>query len=542
MPGIVRLAPLVLALFLGGCASRQPQPRERDGQLFGVTQGPFRERWWHLYARGVSWQLGGFYDEAERDFRRSLAKRHADSRRARTYGMHFVQYFAHRELGAVLIEQGQLDDAEREIRLSLKQEPSAKADFLLERIAALRAGRSDLVVPIAPRAAALVIDKVESAGVARHVEGHVNHGAEVWAVEAGGAKRPVVVNSAGGFATDLQTGESLVAGRHDAATVTSSPKQNKPSAPPSLSLDGPEDGRIVTDPHVAYRYDAACSSTLDHLLVLGDNERELAKVSCRGVSAAGMLLLSLPTGKNHLQFILTTAEGARVVIERTLSVSPEPAQDPRLRAVTVIAPLKSPADGEGLRNDDDEAFSSALNQDGRFRILERRAELDNELRMVEAGFVDRVTAARLGRRLKARYVVVGTLRRGRDDIECFVRLVHADSGQVIAKADAYAADLADESADAFFALVANRLRQVFPVLQAQLRPSETGERAIADVGRRHGAVVHMRFAVVAQGAADNSDEPVIESTVEVVGVDADSAAMRLIKGKRLSQQSSGVSE
>jgi hypothetical protein len=47
---------------------------------------------------------------------------------------------------------------------------------------------------------------------------------------------------------------------------------------------------------------------------------------------------------------------------------------------------------------------------------------------------------------------------------------------------------------------------------------------------------------VAQGAADNSDEPVIESTVEVVGVDADSAAMRLIKGKRLSQQSSGVSE
>ncbi|HEX3135262.1 MAG TPA: hypothetical protein VHX44_16975, partial [Planctomycetota bacterium] len=127
------------SLLLNGCgASRGPEPKVVDGQTFGTTTVPFRGRWWQYYERGVSWSLGGFWAEAESDFREALKLRLTDNRRARTYGMHFVQCFVHRELGAVLLEQNRLDEAENQLRISLVQEPSAKAEFLLARVATLR--------------------------------------------------------------------------------------------------------------------------------------------------------------------------------------------------------------------------------------------------------------------------------------------------------------------------------------------------------------------------------------------------------------------
>ena len=95
-PLLVTLAgATLLTLALGGCgASRGPAPQVVNGQTFGTTTVPFRGRWWQFYERGVSWSLGGFWAEAEADFREALTLRLTDQRRARTYGMHFVQCFA----------------------------------------------------------------------------------------------------------------------------------------------------------------------------------------------------------------------------------------------------------------------------------------------------------------------------------------------------------------------------------------------------------------------------------------------------------------
>lgn len=53
---------------------------------------------------------------------------------ARTYGMHFIDYFPHRELGIVFYQMGDLKAGKRELELSLSQFPSAKARFYLDRV------------------------------------------------------------------------------------------------------------------------------------------------------------------------------------------------------------------------------------------------------------------------------------------------------------------------------------------------------------------------------------------------------------------------
>jgi hypothetical protein len=107
---------------------------EKDGQLYGVTEGAFRHNWWNYYERALSYADGGFWAEAEIDLRDAIAFRSNDQRRARTYGMHFLDYFPHRELGIVLYKKKMLDQAIRELEASIKMENSAKAAIYLDRV------------------------------------------------------------------------------------------------------------------------------------------------------------------------------------------------------------------------------------------------------------------------------------------------------------------------------------------------------------------------------------------------------------------------
>jgi len=106
----------------------------RDGKVYGKTHGAFRHRWWNFYERGISFADGKFFSEAEADFKEAVHQREKDQRMARTYGMHFVDYFPHRELGIVYYETGNMVRAKDELESSLKSFPSAKAYFYLDRV------------------------------------------------------------------------------------------------------------------------------------------------------------------------------------------------------------------------------------------------------------------------------------------------------------------------------------------------------------------------------------------------------------------------
>ncbi len=133
---------MAAALFLldTGCGgpAGTTAPRIVDGREYGVTRGAFRGRWWNYYERGQSYGDGQFWEDAETDFRAALAQDNTDRRRARTYGMHFIDYFPHRELGVALFHQGRYDPAIEALSRSLSQEVSAEAQYYLDRARAAK--------------------------------------------------------------------------------------------------------------------------------------------------------------------------------------------------------------------------------------------------------------------------------------------------------------------------------------------------------------------------------------------------------------------
>ncbi len=125
---------LIIFFACTGCQSvSEHTPAEKDGKYYGVTKGLFRHRWWNFYERGVSFSDGGFWQQAEEDFRQALTKENTDQRRIRTYGRHLIDYFPHRELGVVLFQLERYPEAIKELEESLSAEKSAKAEYYLDK-------------------------------------------------------------------------------------------------------------------------------------------------------------------------------------------------------------------------------------------------------------------------------------------------------------------------------------------------------------------------------------------------------------------------
>lgn len=121
---------IAATLSTSGCV-QQKNEYIRDGIEYGVTEGNFRAKWWNYYERGRSFLDGRFYQEAVADLQEALDGRSSDAWRARTYGMHFVDYFPHRELGIAYYQQGAISQAIEELEKSISTAKSAKAHYFL---------------------------------------------------------------------------------------------------------------------------------------------------------------------------------------------------------------------------------------------------------------------------------------------------------------------------------------------------------------------------------------------------------------------------
>jgi len=119
---------LLAVSILCGCAHQPDRAAyTKDGKVYGQVRGTFRHKWWNYYERGLSFTDGRFFEEAVKDFNSAIAKREKDQRMARTYGMHFVDYFPHRELGIVHYQTGNLEAARRAWRRAAQLAPGHAA-------------------------------------------------------------------------------------------------------------------------------------------------------------------------------------------------------------------------------------------------------------------------------------------------------------------------------------------------------------------------------------------------------------------------------
>ncbi len=123
---------IFLILVCIGCAV-QESVHIKEGREYGVTSGLFRDRWWNYYERGLSFAEGEFYEKAIDDLQTAIEKRRDDQWRSRTYGMHFVNYFPHRELGIIYYTLKEYYNAEQELEDSLHTAESAKAKYFLNK-------------------------------------------------------------------------------------------------------------------------------------------------------------------------------------------------------------------------------------------------------------------------------------------------------------------------------------------------------------------------------------------------------------------------
>ncbi len=122
-----------LLLLLTRCAVDKGKIYEKDGKLYGKTDGLFKAKWEDYYLRGTSYSEGGFWEDAVADFAQAMEKRRDDQRRARTYGMHFIDYFPNRELGIAYFNLKRFKEAIKALETSLASVETARAKFYLDK-------------------------------------------------------------------------------------------------------------------------------------------------------------------------------------------------------------------------------------------------------------------------------------------------------------------------------------------------------------------------------------------------------------------------
>lgn len=157
-----------------------------------ASSDEFRGKWWHYYQRGMGYTDEKKLDEAVKDLKKAIDMRDKDQRMARTYGMHFIDYFPHRELGIAYLGKGSLDAAIRELEESVRSEESAKGVYYLNaaRKAKLSGGKQALPAPLEigfekPREAVITRDR------SLRVSAKVASGAFVSRITVNGVAYPV---------------------------------------------------------------------------------------------------------------------------------------------------------------------------------------------------------------------------------------------------------------------------------------------------------------------------------------------------------------
>lgn len=109
-------------------------------------------KWYNYYETGLKEMERGNWARAIENFKEALKTQDRDIKTIKTYGMHFIEYFPHREIGICFYHLGQPDLAKNELIISIKQEYSARAQEYLSKLGVTSISEVPVQPPVIPAA------------------------------------------------------------------------------------------------------------------------------------------------------------------------------------------------------------------------------------------------------------------------------------------------------------------------------------------------------------------------------------------------------
>ncbi len=105
----------------------------------GLSTG---QTFFEYYEQGLQHLNNDSLNQAIDDFEQAIKLKKDDTKQARTYGVNFIEYFPHRELGVVYYKNNGLDKAIQYLEKSIEDEPSERAKEYLLYIGQVKHDRS----------------------------------------------------------------------------------------------------------------------------------------------------------------------------------------------------------------------------------------------------------------------------------------------------------------------------------------------------------------------------------------------------------------
>ncbi|QTA86089.1 hypothetical protein [Desulfonema magnum] len=125
---------LTALMLLWGCAVPSGPVCKKNEKNYCKTAERFTGQWYDYYKRALSCMEGKCYPETISELKQAIKRRPGEKRWANTYGMHFMDYFPHRETGIAYYFMGDYEAAKPELEFSIEQEASARANFYLDKV------------------------------------------------------------------------------------------------------------------------------------------------------------------------------------------------------------------------------------------------------------------------------------------------------------------------------------------------------------------------------------------------------------------------
>lgn len=350
-----------------------PDPKyAKDGIQYGVVKGLFRERWWNFYERGLSFSEGGFWNEAAADFQQALKQRDKDQRRARTYGMHFIDYFPHRDLGVAYYHLGRYEDAQRELETSLSQTESGKAKHYLNEVrrALLERSNTDTAPPTINVAS--LSDGQITNSLSVKVQGHVED--DTFAHKIAVNDQPLFVELSDKrltFSKDIKLKKGLNQIKIRSADLLGKVTEKQVQVigdfeGPMINVKNLADGQQVAHNKVVLSGTLADATGVTRLQV---NEQVLAFNKERQIEYA--VTVQLREGENRIQLAATDVSGNTTSGRLTLVYVPQLARGQKpAPPVWQRQPVRIALSGSGVLDTGESLFAAALpgNSGSAFRI------------------------------------------------------------------------------------------------------------------------------------------------------------------------------